>query len=244
VKSVTGWTSGSVQVARQIGSAIVDGTYRVSERLPLEAELSSQYGVSRNTIREAVRLLAAKMLVEVAPRRGTVVLPRTQWNILDREVLEWSASVFRNDPTFMREISRARYIVEPAAAEEAARHATPAEIETIREAYRAMVAEAGQPHGDPAIKADLAFHFAIASATHNRFLKFMAHSIIHAIGLNFQVLFTIPDNFANNLENHRLTAEAIAAHDPPAAARAMLRLLDHSEDAMRTLFETTWKDRA
>ncbi|WP_424987084.1 FadR/GntR family transcriptional regulator [Microbulbifer sp. S227A] len=230
----TRWKSGSEQVAERIGSAIVNGAYSEGAKLPLEAELAQQHGASRNTVREAMRLLAAKNLIEIAPRRGTVVRPREVWNILDRDVLAWSASQFREDPNFMEELVRMRLAIEPAAAREAARLASDDEIAAIRASYETMAALVDHPGS---LEADLAFHVAVADATHNRFLRSVAHSIIHAMRLNFQRLFEVPNNYAGNLENHRLVMEAIAARNPQDAYAASLRLLERSHDDTRRLFD-------
>ncbi|SFT86116.1 FadR/GntR family transcriptional regulator [Sedimentitalea nanhaiensis] len=232
------WKSGSARVAESIGSAIVNGTYPVGEKLPLEADLARQHGASRNTLREAMRLLAAKNLIEIAPRRGTVVRPRGAWNILDRDVLAWSASQFRNDPSFMEELVRIRFAIEPAAAQEAARNATDAEIAVIRSTFEDMARLVDQQDEPDCLEADLAFHVAVAEATHNRFLKSVAYSIVHAMRLNFQRLFEVPHNFAGNLENHRLVMDAIAMRDPKEAFDASLRLLERSHDDTRRLFES------
>lgn len=233
----TGWKSGSAQVAEGIGKAIIDGTYAVGEKLPLEAELAQQYNASRNTLREAMRLLAAKNLVEIAPRRGTVVRQRSAWNVLDADVLEWSADQLLNDPTFMEEFVRMRFVIEPAAAQEAARNATDAEIATIRSAYETIERLIDHQDLPECLEADLAFHIAVADATGNRFLKSVAHSITYAMRLNFQRLFEAPHNLKDNLENHRLVMEAIANRDPFEAHSAALELLAKAHAATRNLFD-------
>ncbi|SDX55449.1 FadR/GntR family transcriptional regulator [Litoreibacter albidus] len=237
VKADKNWESGSSLVARQIGSDIITGVYSEGEKLPLEAQLSEKYEVSRNTLREAMRLLAAKNLVEIAPRRGTSVLSREQWNVLDRDLLEWSADHFMHDRRFMEELVRARCMVEPAAAKEAARGATDAQIATLWDSYTNMVAQAEAVDTSASLEADLAFHIAVSEASNNRFIKSIGRSIIHAMRLNFRALFTVPYNFVGNLENHRLVAEKIAARDPLAAEAAMLRLLNQSEGDTIRLFE-------
>ena len=79
----------SSQVARIIGTKIVGGEYAPGDSLPIEGDLCTQYGVSRTTIREAIKHLAGKRLIDVQPKIGTRVLPFNDWNLLDREVLSW-----------------------------------------------------------------------------------------------------------------------------------------------------------
>jgi DNA-binding FadR family transcriptional regulator len=83
-------TSLTQLVARRIFRAIEDGTFPEGSILPIEQELAVELGVSRTALREAVNALAAKGLVEARRRRGTQVLPRTNWNVLDREIIRWS----------------------------------------------------------------------------------------------------------------------------------------------------------
>ncbi|SFP43784.1 regulatory protein, gntR family [Amycolatopsis arida] len=77
------------QVVEWLGRRIVAGELSHGSRLPNEAELAAQVKVSRGGVREAVKALAAKGLVDPRPRLGTRVLPRDQWNLMDREVIEW-----------------------------------------------------------------------------------------------------------------------------------------------------------
>src|SRR5260370_8971755 len=79
----------SAQVARIIGTRIVSGEFGPGDSLPIENELCQAYGVSRSTIREAVKNLSAKRLIEVSPKVGTPVLPFASWNLLDPDVLSW-----------------------------------------------------------------------------------------------------------------------------------------------------------
>jgi DNA-binding FadR family transcriptional regulator len=106
-------------IAHDLGVAILTGQYAPGDRLPGEIEFSEQLKVSRSAYREAVRILAAKGLVESRPKTGTRVSDRSRWNVLDPEVLGWS---FASEPSeeFIRDLFELRMIVEPAAAELAA----------------------------------------------------------------------------------------------------------------------------
>ena len=77
------------QVVDHLGQAIVHAELAPGATLPNEADLGTQLGVSRTVIREAVKVLAAKGLIEVRPKTGTRVLSRDQWNLLDPDVLAW-----------------------------------------------------------------------------------------------------------------------------------------------------------
>src|SRR4051794_38338827 len=79
-------------MARDLGIKIVSGQYRPGESLPGEIASSQQHQVSRNAYREAVRILAAKGLVESRQKAGTLVTDRSRWNLLDPDVLNWTLS--------------------------------------------------------------------------------------------------------------------------------------------------------
>ncbi|WP_299941820.1 FadR/GntR family transcriptional regulator [uncultured Nitratireductor sp.] len=230
------WRSGAFITAEAIGQAIVEGEFSEGERLPLEAELAARFAVSRNTLREAMKLLAAKSMVAIAPRRGTVVLPRAEWNVLDPDVIDWFGALFRADPQFLEELARARQAIEPGAACEAARSASPQQVEAIASAYRAMEDQSGSSSAIEQVKVDVAFHLAVADAANNRFIQSIIRSLIHAVRANFEALTEQPGNFEGNLKNHRLVYEAIAAHDPVRARAAMERLLAQSLSDTKELF--------
>ena len=116
------WTSRAAQAASDLGRSILAGRYPPGTAMPREAELAAEMGVSRNTLREAIKVLASKSLVEVAPRRGTVVLAPARWNVLDPDVLDWSAVGLAGDMRLVEELMETRAAIEPAAAAAAAHH--------------------------------------------------------------------------------------------------------------------------
>ena len=175
-------------------------------------------------------------MVAIAPRRGTVVLPRAEWNVLDPDVIDWFGALFRADSDFMEELVQTRQTIEPAAAFEAARSAAPNQVEAIAAAYRDMEEQRGSGSTAEQVRVDVAFHLAVADAANNRFIQSIIRSIIHAVRANFEALIEQPGNFEGNLKNHRLVYEAIAAHDPDQARSAMERLLEQSLSDTKELF--------
>jgi DNA-binding FadR family transcriptional regulator len=77
------------RVIRELGLRIVGGALPPGSSLPNEDELGAELGVSRTVVREAVKVLLAKGLVEVRPRTGTRVRPRRSWHLLDPDVVAW-----------------------------------------------------------------------------------------------------------------------------------------------------------
>ena len=98
-------------------------TFSRATRLPNEAELGRELGASRTVVREAVKSLASKGLIEPRTRVGTKVLPSTQWNLLDLDVLGWRYGAMP-PMQFFRELSEIRRMIEPEAAALAAERAT------------------------------------------------------------------------------------------------------------------------
>jgi hypothetical protein len=82
-------------IARKLGIAIVSGRYQPGDLLDGEIASSEQFEVSRTAYREAVRILAAKGLVDARPKVGTRINPQLKWNLLDPDVLDWT---FESEP--------------------------------------------------------------------------------------------------------------------------------------------------
>ena len=104
----------SAQVAKILGTRIVGGEFKPGELLPVEAELCTLFGVSRTTIREAIKQLASKRLIEVSPKIGTRVQPFADWNLLDRDVLAWRLHA-QFDSKIVDDIFEMRLCFEPRA---------------------------------------------------------------------------------------------------------------------------------
>jgi DNA-binding FadR family transcriptional regulator len=206
-------------VVEELGSRIVGGQFGPSGSLPNESVLSQEFGASRSVIREAVKSLAAKGLIESRTRTGIRILSPIHWNLLDPEVLDWRYSSMR-PADFFREIFEVRGMIEPQAAELAAERATDADIAEIQAAYRAM--ESAEQPGSTAISADLRFHRAILAAAHNELLLQMGS----LIGVGLLVSYRLSsESFTVFLPLHKSVADAIAARRPARARSAMARLL-------------------
>ena len=114
--------------------------------------------VSRSVLRESIKVLASKGLLEVGPKIGITVRPRSDWNLLDPELLVWQFEA-RMDDQLLRHLVEVRLIVEPAAAGLAAVRATSEEIALLRDCYRKM--EESVDDRDAYNAADLRFHVAV-----------------------------------------------------------------------------------
>lgn len=209
-------------IAHDLGIAILAGRYGPGETLPGEIEFSHQLQVSRTAYREAVRILAAKGLVESRPKTGTRVSERSRWNLLDPDLLAWS---FESEPSeaLIRDLFELRMIVEPAAAELAARRRDSADLARMGHALEEMARHglaiaAGQA-------ADQLFHHALLQATRNALLLSLSSSIEAAVcwtTIFKQRKRKLP---RDPLPDHRALYAAIAESDPQAARTAMTELL-------------------
>lgn len=216
-------------VVHGIGRRIVRGELAAGEILPEQGELSRRLGVSRTVVREATKVLAAKGLVESRSKRGTVILPRSEWRLLDPDVLAWLTEAGL-DPEFLRGMFEVRKIIEPAAARLAAERATPDELAAIQATYDAMATA----HDEATyLDADIRYHAMLVAATHNDHLVQLVAAFGPALRTGLQVAtrhgWEWPDFLEYSIGPHREVLEAVVAHDADAAGLAMDRLLTQSQ---------------
>jgi GntR family galactonate operon transcriptional repressor len=215
------------QVVEELGSRIVRGDLGPDEAFPKEADLEREFGVSRSVIREAVKTLAAKGLLESKTRTGIRALAPMHWNLLDGEVLSWRYAAMQ-PLQFFTELFEIRAMIEPEAAALAAVRAAPSDIVEIETAFQAMV-EASQANV-PGIEADLRFHRGILAAGGNPLLLQMGNLI--SVGLYISHRFS-RESFVLFLPMHRRVLDAIKARQPAEARAAMQRLLTETRDYMK-----------
>src|SRR5947209_16280202 len=213
----------SVKVVDALGLRIVTGQLPPGTLLPTEAELSRRLRISRPSLREGLRALALKGLIEARTRRGTVVNEPRHWNVLDADVLRWYA-VAPPDRAFFMDLLDVRAIFEPAAARIAAARATPDQIVSIEDAFRAMAA-ALPDDLEACCQEDLAFHERIIEATGNRLLIGFAVAIRTALLAAFRVSGNARESYENSLAEHWAVALAVRRRDSAGAEQAMHQLL-------------------
>jgi DNA-binding FadR family transcriptional regulator len=141
------------QVADRIGALIVRGDVLPGDPLPSEVKICEMLDVSRTVVREAIRTLTGKGLVESRAKSGTRVRPREQWNQLDVDVLRWQLEHADVD-SYLAKIFQLRNAMEPTAAALAATAATDEDRAELRRAWEAMVAARDN---DAFVNADIAF---------------------------------------------------------------------------------------
>lgn len=218
------------QVAERIGTGIIRGDVAPGEPLPSEMRICEMLQVSRTVVREAIRMLSGKGLVESRAKSGTRVRPPEQWNQFDPDVLRWqfdSADL----TTYLVKLFRLRSTVEPMAAAYAAMSATAEDIAGIRAAADAMAAAESN---EAWVVADIAFHRAVHVATRNEFFWPIAQMFEVVLRRSFD-LVAPGDHRPRSIAEHRQVMEAIVAHDPDGARRAMDILIDHAAGDMKRM---------
>ena len=210
-------------VCDAVGRDIVGRKLAPGALLPTEAELGRKLRVSRPSLREGLRALAAKGLVETRTRRGTIVRPKECWDILDPDVLGWMAHA-PPDQEFLMALLELRTSIEPAAARLAAQRASPRQVLDIEDSYRGMVTSL--PH-DPegCCQHDLDLHDRIIIAAGNVFLARFAAVIRTALRTLFLVSYNARESYENSLTEHGAVVDAIRKRMPGEAERAMRFLL-------------------
>ncbi len=206
------------RVTRILALRILNGE-RANEQVvfPNEAELCVQLGVSRTIVREAIKVLAAKGMLEVRPRSGTRAKPRSEWNLLDPDVLVWQAEL-PADPRVLRDICEVRLAIEPVASGFAALRATPEEIAEIERGLERKEATASDR--DRAVEADLQFHAAVVTASHNPLLEQLSAVTREPFRAARSYTSRLPAAEELGIVAHRALVDAIRRHDPLAARAA------------------------
>jgi len=224
-----------------LGTRIVGGGIPPGEPLPTEMRLVAELGVSRTAVREAIKVLTGKGLVESRQKTGTRILPRTHWNMLDPAVLRWQAQ----SPAaagLVAQLQEVRRIVEPAAAALAAERATPDERAELLAIQARLEASAGMPEAFG--REDLALHRAILAASHNEFIAGLANAIDAALIALFRLSHHHPDAIQRGIPLHRAVCREIARGNAKAAHRAMEVLLQAGEQVIEELKDATAREVA
>jgi DNA-binding FadR family transcriptional regulator len=213
------------QIVEDLGIAIVTGKYSQHKPFPIESVICEKYGASRSIVREAIKVLNAKGLLIARPRRGTSVRSEKDWNLLDPDVLYWMLNR-RFSLSALMDLTRARLAIEPAAAAEAARTASPAQVDHIASCLERMK-EAAQDELDP-LEPEVAFHASILEASNNPFFQNMSPLIESA--LRFSIRFTKQKrrHRVASPEDHAQVFNAIRAGETEKASAVSHALLNRA----------------
>lgn len=205
------------EIARNLADAIVHGRPKPGEFLPTEHDLVAEYGASRNIVREALKLVAARGLAETIHGRGTRVLPPDRWSQSDRLML------VQYDPQLPRDLFEMRSIVEVAAAGLAAERANSEKIAEMRDVVERtrMTTEPGE-----SMRLDAQFHALLAASTGNALLPMLMDPVAGLLEAHREATIRNPGVLARSIEAHSAIVDCLEARDPECAKAAMRRHLE------------------
>lgn len=231
-------TRGQVNAAVDtLGKRIATGIYPQHSTLAIEQELAASLGVGRNALREAVKVLSGKGLISTAPRSGTKVRPRDEWNMLDPDVLGWHADPETATREFMLDLIELRRIIEPKAAELAAKRATKEDVARILSAYEAM---ANSKTFQERLETDIEFHTAILKASHNSVLNHFKYAISTYLRAHATLGKKQSDTInKEDLERHHQIAWSIASGKTKSAYSLTVEMLHLNRGHFEQADETT-----
>jgi len=203
------------QIVQQIEESILKGEFSEGSQLPAERDLAKQFGVSRTAVREAIKALQEKGLVDAFPGRGTFVTNGTS-NSMRRSL---DRIIKSGEPDGWAYLVEVREILEPEIAALAALRATDQDLATMQEAIDVM--DSAGPDSDAYIEADLDFHLALAEAAANPIVLTLIDSIVGLLREQRMRIFRIEGGPERGQCHHKHILEAIQRHDAQGARAAM-----------------------
>ena len=215
-------------LAQKLAGEIISGHRLPGDVLPTELDMSISLGISRTAVREAMRILTSKGLIEPRPKRGTCVTDKSAWNLLDPDVIGW---MFANEPDdrLVRNLFELRLIIEPAAA---ALAATRRNVTHLALMFRALeIMDRDTLFTESGLQADKDFHAALLAAADNDQLTSLNTSIGVSVALSTRY----------KIEHDVLGSDPVAAH------RAVYDAIEHGDAAearwcMESLIRQAMKD--
>lgn len=227
------------RLVESLGHRIVNGQLPPGQVIDLD-QFASEEDVSRTVVREAVKVLVGKGLLDARPKYGTFVRERSAWSLLDPDIMHWR-SAERPDVQLLQELNEIRAILEPVIARLAAERSSPEQAMALREAFTSIstTTQTLEQH----VESDLQFHWLIAQATGNELIQQLAALLQPAQRSRDALAF---EHFAHDhafIDAHRAVVDGIEAGDPDAAEAAMRELVEvASEDINQILRGQLGKD--
>lgn len=203
------------QIVQQIEDSIMQGALKPGDQLPAERELAQQFGVSRTAVREAVKTLREKGLLEAYSGRGTFITDGTSENI--RQSLDRMIKI--GQPEGSLYLAEVRAILEPEIAALAATRIEEQHLAGLREAFAVM--GRSRTDSEAYIEADLDFHLALAEAAANPLILSLLDSIVGVLREQRLRIFRVEGGPERGQFHHQRILEAIEQRDPVKAREAM-----------------------
>lgn len=219
-----------VQVAREVARKILSGELAQNEIIPSEMTLCEQFNISRTALREAIKLLTSKGLLESKPKVGTRVKSRDNWNFLDSQLLDWVIDLSDNAIIY-NEFLALRKAIEPEAAALAAEFATAEQRILLSATFQKMDQIASNFNSDGWTDADMEFHRLIFLSTGNSFYLPFAN-VLRTMFASF--IEHSSEEGGTCIKEHREIYQAIMAGDANKARQANIDLLNNSNHRLPT----------
>src|ERR1700682_4944035 len=224
------------QVAMQIETRILRGELRSGDRLPTERELAEQFHVSRTAVREAMKILAQKGLVDMRPGRGTIVID------CSREAMQHFIGLVMKlklgQVGGSDNLVEVREILETEIAALAAARATDKEIAAMREAVKVM--DESLHDADAFIAADNNFHEALAQATQNALIIILINSIVNLLSEQRKQIFQVEGGPQRGQIHHKRILDNVIRREPEAARAAMRSHLQQVREDVSDFSNSKW----
>ena len=218
------------QIIQEIGRRIVGGELKPGDVLMREESMAQHMSISRTALRESMRVLASKGLIETRQKTGTRVREARYWSHLDPDILAWRCETLPTQD-FIDKLSEMREIIEPAAAAAAAGRRSASQLARILSAYQSMEAADNM---DEWATADLEFHESVLAATNNELMTSLFSVIETALGTYFLISAReAAKDFKYSLPRHLAIYEAIKRKDRDSARQSMLDMIADSRDNIR-----------
>ena len=214
------------ELVDKLGLRIVRGDYPPGTRIDVDS-LEPEFRVSKTAIREALRVIREKGLIDSWPKRGTIVNERSAWKLLDSDVIMWRRSARRDDDRLLSELSQLRDVIEPAAAKLAAQFRTDDDVEALRRSFEEFE-KAGQDV-ERLSAADQDFHLHLLRATHNELMMRLDVVIVHALNARNRIQHHPGARWLDPVPDHHAVLDAVIAGDAEAAEAAMRYALRESD---------------
>jgi len=215
-------------VAHDLAEAITEGRFAPGDFLPTEHALATEYGASRGVVREALRLLSARGMIEVFHGRGSRVLPRHRWQLLDQLV-----HLMQEDRRVPRDLLQLRRVLEVEIAGMAAESASDAQLEAMGLTIDQMRADADRP--EICIEHDIQFHRLLAEAAGNVLLPLVLEPVGQLLRASRLATIHNPGSVDRSVMAHQQILDQVRARDMAGSRDAMHRHLVQVEGEIQQM---------
>ena len=203
------------EIVRQVKQLIAEGKLKSGDQLPPERDLAEKFMVSRTSVREALRALQSRGLIDIRAGEGAFIR-----DISVDTLIEPLALVILPHREAVGELFEARRLLEPAIAALAAQRATRDELVEMERILEEQAREIAA--GRTGLAQDAAFHAAIGTAAHNRAITRLVHAIMDLLTQSREESLNTPGRPTRSHHDHRRIVQAIARRNSGAARQAML----------------------